>query len=70
VDSEDGNGSALGRNRGGGEDAHPSVAQILRRRGFGYEAGRMDELVAAFDEVDKVSKEREEDGGANDRDAG
>ena len=30
---------------------HPSVAEILRRRGFEYEADRIDELVAAFDEM-------------------
>ena len=30
---------------------HPSVGEILRKRGFGYEADRIDELIAAFDEV-------------------
>jgi DNA phosphorothioation-dependent restriction protein DptG len=40
---------------------HPSVAQILRRRGFGYEADRMDELVTAFDEIAHVQEES--DGG-------
>lgn len=30
---------------------HPSVAEILRRRGFKYEADRMDELFAAFEEM-------------------
>ena len=32
---------------------HPSIAEILRKRGFGYEAGHVDELVAAFDEMVK-----------------
>jgi hypothetical protein len=30
---------------------HPSVAEILRRHAFEYEAGRMDKLIAAFDEM-------------------
>ena len=30
---------------------YPSVGEILRRRGFEYEAERMDEMVAAFDEM-------------------
>ena len=32
---------------------HPSVGDILRKRGFVYEAAQMDELVAAFDEMTK-----------------
>ena len=35
---------------------HPSVAAILRRRGFGYEAGKLDELAAAYQQA----TEREE----------
>jgi hypothetical protein len=34
---------------------HPSVAEILKRRGFGYEADRMDELLSAFDETEEES---------------
>jgi hypothetical protein len=30
---------------------YPSIAKLLRKRGFGYEAQRMDELVAAFDQM-------------------
>jgi hypothetical protein len=30
---------------------HPSVAQILRRRGFGFEADRVNELTAAFEQA-------------------
>jgi hypothetical protein len=35
---------------------HPSVAAILRRSGFGYEAGKLDELTAAYQQA----TEREE----------
>ncbi len=35
---------------------HPSVAQILRKRGFGYEADMIDELMAAFDEANKQTE--------------
>jgi hypothetical protein len=31
------------------------VAEILRKRGFGYEADRVDELVAAFDEMETTT---------------
>ena len=30
---------------------YPSVGEILRRRGFEYEAERMDEMIVAFDEM-------------------
>ena len=30
---------------------HPSVAKILRAKGYNYEADRLEELVAAFDEM-------------------
>jgi hypothetical protein len=33
---------------------HPSIAEILRKRGFGHEGAQMDELVAAFDEMVKL----------------
>jgi hypothetical protein len=36
---------------------HPSLAQILRRRGFGYEADRMDEFTAAFEQAKEQEKE-------------
>ena len=29
---------------------HPSVAEILRRRGFGYEAGKIEEIIDAWHE--------------------
>jgi len=38
---------------------YPSIAEILRRRGFNYEADRMDELIAAFDKM--VSGESHEE---------
>jgi len=38
---------------------YPSVADILRRRGFNYEADRMDELLAAFDEIKPVGSVEE-----------
>jgi hypothetical protein len=40
---------------------HPSVANILRNRGFGYEADRMDELTAAFEQANQKEKEKRDD---------
>lgn len=39
---------------------HPSVAEILRKRGFGYEADRMDELTNAFDQAQEKDKEKQD----------
>ena len=39
---------------------HPSVAQILRKRGFGYEADRMDELTTAFEQAIQNEKEKKD----------
>jgi hypothetical protein len=39
---------------------HPSVAQILRKRGFGYEADRMDELTTAFEQAIQNDKEKKD----------
>jgi len=36
---------------------HPSVARILRKRGFGYKADRMDELTTAFGQAQQKEKE-------------
>lgn len=41
---------------------YPSVAEILRKRGFGYEADGIDELIAAFDETERPSAQPGEDG--------
>ena len=45
---------------------HPSVAQILRRRGFGFEADRVDELTAAFEQA-KTQEQEKQDGHRNAR---
>ena len=37
---------------------HPSVASILRRRGFGYEAGKLDELTAAYQQATKTEEKK------------
>jgi hypothetical protein len=39
---------------------HPSAAEILRRRGFGYEADRMDELTTAFEQATEQEKEKKD----------
>jgi hypothetical protein len=36
---------------------HPSLAQLLRRRGFRYEADRIDEFTAAFEQASEKEKE-------------
>ena len=38
---------------------HLAVAQILRKRGFGYEADRMDELTTAFEQAIQNEKGEE-----------
>jgi hypothetical protein len=43
---------------------YPSMAEILRKRGFGYEADRMDELTAAFDEMAQILAQTDGDGGS------
>jgi predicted GNAT family acetyltransferase len=35
---------------------HPSVADILKKRGFGYEAGIVEEIVSAFEESQSKAK--------------
>ena len=47
---------------------HPSVAHILRRRGFGYEADRVDELTTACEQAQQKEKETK-DGKRNARSA-
>ena len=39
---------------------YPSVAKLLRGYGFGVEAGRMDELTAAFEQAQQKEKERKD----------
>ena len=36
---------------------HPTLAKILRRRGFGYEADRVDDLITAFEECKRLEEE-------------
>jgi hypothetical protein len=48
------------------EMKHPSVAQLLRKRGFGFEADRVDELTAAFDQA-KSQEQEKKDGNRNAR---
>jgi hypothetical protein len=48
------------------EMQHPSVAQLLRKRGFGFEADRVDELNAAFDQA-KSQEQEKKDGNRNAR---
>jgi hypothetical protein len=37
---------------------HPSVARILRNRGFGYEADKLDELTAAYQQATEIQEKR------------
>jgi hypothetical protein len=37
---------------------HPSVANLLRKRGFGYEADRMEQLTTAFEEATQKEQEK------------
>lgn len=46
------------------EMKHPSVAQILRNRRFGFEADRMDELTAAFEQA-KTQEQEKKNGNRN-----
>ena len=51
MGDEDNYRPALDCGGGGGKTPIPSVAEILRGRGFEYEAEQMDEMIDAFDEM-------------------
>jgi len=37
---------------------HPSVSRILRNRGFGYEADKLDELTAAYQQATEIQEKK------------
>jgi hypothetical protein len=37
---------------------HPTLAKILRRRGFGYGADRVDDLITALEEAKRLEEEK------------